>query len=112
MLHKPKTWRDGVVVPYRDWHFLRNLYTRFRIVLQPGEFLYILRLIESGALVPLPLKYKKFSTVRVYRYVRYHPLMDMPIPIYIVADPETKTLISAYKSSWVARFETTSQSLL
>jgi hypothetical protein len=38
----------GATIHARHWHFHRQLFERYRIVLPPGEFTYIVKAIEAG----------------------------------------------------------------
>jgi hypothetical protein len=42
---------NGAVIRYSTWHFHRQIFKRYGIVLPPGEFTYIARTIEAGEAV-------------------------------------------------------------
>jgi hypothetical protein len=68
----------GAVIPSEHWHFHRQLLDRYNIVLAPGEFSMIVKVIQSGRAL---LVEKRGAKVAIYS-VRIPSTQDR---VYILA---------------------------
>jgi hypothetical protein len=91
----------GAVIRHDTWHFHRRLYERYGVVLAPGEFSGIKKVIETGKAILVKRRGAKFAVYRV-------ELRDRRKPIYVVASstglpvtvfPQCKKTMSWYRSA-------------
>jgi hypothetical protein len=70
---------NGRALPQKDWHFHRQLLTRYGIVLAAGEFAGMVRDIKHGAALPI----MKLSPRQVIYSVRIERVRER---VYVVSD--------------------------
>lgn len=84
----------GRSIPENNWHFHRQLFIRYRLVLGPGEFSEMIRDIKSGRALMLERRPKKCAiyAVRIHHQFEHILVLSDGIQVFTAWPPERRLM--------------------